>query len=174
MALTVGFTTSQTLGESSYITITDTSTGTDASIVARKVYITDKDGNYYVEEGNEEDFTDWDDFPATTTLSLDILTQDRALNVRVDWVASGDVVGYTLTQLQVYTLYSKSYFFDSIKAQSENNLLKEHANFFYNIIRLLISIKEAEDSQSLLNDITSAQAALNRAKQIVDNPSFLY
>jgi hypothetical protein len=174
MALTPLITTEQTLGSPSIITINDDSTGTDVAVVTRRVYVTDKDGEYYVEDGNAEIYTEWDDFPDTLTLDLDILTQDRALNIRVDWLNISDEVLYTLTVLQDYTLYAKTYFLNGIKAQSENNSLKEHANFYYNLIRLLVSIKEADDSVTLLSDITSSQAALNRAKQIVDNPSYLF
>ena len=174
MPLTQNFTTSQTLGESSIITITDTSTGTDAAVVSRRVTLTDYHGTTYVEEGTTTTYEEWTNFPGTTTIDLDVLLQDRALNVKVDWVNSGGTVLYTKTLLQDYTLYAKTYYLNSIKAQSANNKLKTHANFYMNLIKLLVSIKEADDSVTLLADITSSQAALNRAKEIVDNPSYLY
>lgn len=178
MAITQNFTTSQVLGESSEIVITDTSTGTDVLVLSRRVYFTDKDGLYYNEDNLTGSATsvyeEWTDFPATTTITLDVLNQDRALNVRVDWLNVSNVVLYTKTTLQDYTLSAKTVYINNIKAQSSNNSLKEHANFYYNLIRLLISIKEADDSVTLLADISSSQAALNRAKKIVDNPSYFY
>ena len=176
MALSVNFTTSQTLGLSTKITLADTTTGTDSPllVVSRRVYLTDKDGETYVEDGTTTAYEVWDGYPGTTTITLDVLTQDRALNVRVDWVDSGGVALYTKTILQDYTLYAKTLYINSIKAQSSNNSLKNHANFYYNIIKLLVSIKEADDSVTLLDDISSSQAALNRAKKIVDSPSYFY
>ena len=175
MPLTQSFTTSQTLGESDKINLTDTSTGTDVAVVSRRVTFTDYNGDTFVEEGTATTYEVWDNFPGTTTITLDVLAgRDRAFNVRVDWVNISGTVLYTSTVLQNYVLYAKSYFIDSIKAQSNNNKLKNHANFYLNLLRLEISIKESADAILLLDDITSSQAALNRAKQIVDNPSNLY
>ena len=178
MPLTQSFTTSQVLGESSNIVLTDTSTGTDVLVVSRRVYITDKNGLYYGEDGETSTtaiYTEWDNFPGTTTLTIeDVLTQDRSVNVRVDWIEEDGDVRYTATDLQDYTLYAKTLYINSIKAQSNNNQLKAHANFYINMIKLLISIKEADDSVTLLDDISSSQAALNRAKKLVDNPSYFY
>ena len=176
MAIVQGFTTSQTLGEPDKINLTDTSTGTDAAVVSRRVYITDKDGIYYTEDGTSATsaYEEWANFPSTTTLTLDILTQDRAFNIRVDWINVSGTVLYTEPELQDYTLYAKTYYINSIKSQSSNNQLKNHANFYINLIKLLVSIKEADDSVLLLSDISSSQAALNRAKKLVDNPSYFY
>jgi len=178
MPLLVNFTTSQILGLSNKVTLTDTTTGTDSPllVVSRRVYFTDKDGVYYTEDGASDTaaYEVWVDFPATTTKTLAVLTQDRALNVRVDWVDAGGAVIYTKTILQAYTLYAMTTYINSIKAQSSNNSLKTHANFYQTLIKLLVSIKEANDSVTLLGDISSSQAALNRAKKIVDSPSYFY
>ena len=175
MPLTQSFTTSQTLGESSKINLTDTSTGTDVAVVSRRVTFTDYNGDTFVEEGTTTTYEEWTNFPGTTTITLDVLDgSDRAFNVRVDWVNVSGVVLYTATLLQNYTLYAKTYYINSIKAQSNNNKLKNHANFYINLLKLEVSIKESADSILLLVDITSSQAALNRAKTIIDNPSYLY
>lgn len=175
MPLTQSFTTSQTLGLPGKINLTDTSTGTDVAVVSRRVTFTDYNLATYVVVGTTTSYEVWSNFPGTTTKTLDVLNgSDRALNVRVDWINVSGTVLYTYTLLQSYTLYAKTYFLNSIKAQSSNNKLKAHANFYLNLIKLLVSIKEADDAVTLLADITSSQAALTRAKTIVDNPSYLY
>lgn len=171
MALSQLFSISQTIGFPSKIILTDSSTGTDAAVVKRRVYITDKDGNYIVVSGTTTDYEEWDDFPATTTITLDLLTSDKAVNVRCDWLNTANTVLYTLTLLRDFTLYAKTYYFSLIKAQSSNPKLKDSANYYQNFIKLLVSIKEADDSVLLLSDISSSQAALNRANTLISSPS---
>lgn len=171
MALTQDFSTSQTLGESSKITLTDGSTGTDAAVVSRRISLIDKDGEYLVKEGTTTDYEVWADFPTTTTIELDVLDgQDRALNVRVDWVNSGGTVLYTKTTLSQFSLYAKTYYLNLIKSQQAVEKLKDSGNYYLNLIKLEASIKQAADAVTLLQDIHSAQGALNRAKKLIDNP----
>lgn len=172
MAISPSFTRGQTLGLPSEINLVDTSTGVDSqSITKRRVYITDKDGNYIVEDGTTTDYEEWNDYPATTTKTLDVLTYDRAVNIRVDWLNAADAVQQTSTLLSDFTLYAVTYFIFLCKSQSSNDRLRNSANFYQNYIKLLVSIKEADDAVTLLSDISSSQAALNRARTLIDNPS---
>lgn len=172
MAISPNFSRGQTIGLPSQINLVDTSTGSDTqSITKRRVYITDKDDNYIVAEGNEEDYTEWNNYPATTTLTINCLTRDRAVNVRVDWLNSSNVVQQSVTLLSAFKLYALTYYIFLCKAQSSNIKLRDSANFYQNYIKLLVSIKEADDSVTLLEDIGSSQAALNRAYDLINNPS---
>jgi hypothetical protein len=174
MPLTVSFTVSQTLGLPNKITLTDTSTGTDVAVVSRRVTFTDKDGKTYVQSGTATTYEVWGGFPGTTTISLDVLDRDRALYVRVEWVNSGGTVLYTSTLLRQLPLYAKTYYLNLIKAMQAVEKLKDSANFYYHLINLETSLKQASDAVDLLNDIHSAQAALNRAKKLIDNPSYFF
>lgn len=174
MAIVQNFTSGQVTGLPSQIVLTDTSTGTDSAITGRRVYLSDLNGDYYVESGTTTDYELWVDFPTTTTITLDVLTADKALNVRVDWVNSVGVVLYTLTTLTLFYMYARVYRIALIKAQSSRPKLIDSANFYYNTMRLNSSIKEAIISIEDMNDISSAQAALSRAKQLIDNPSYFY
>jgi hypothetical protein len=170
--ITPNFTRGQTLGLPSQINLVDTSTGSDSqSITKRRVYITDKDGNYIVPSGTTTDYVEWDNYPGTTTLTIDALTRDMAVNIRVDWLNSSNVVQQTKTILSDFTLYAKTYYLFLCKAQSSNTKLRNNANFYQNYIKLLVSIKEADDSILLLQDISSSQAALNRAYDLIQKPS---
>lgn len=172
MAISQLFTTAQTLGLPSKVLLTDTSTGSDTeSITKRRVYITDKDGTSIVETGTTTSYEEWNDYPATTTITLDLLTQDRAVDIRVDWLNSSNVVKQTLTLRRDFTLYAITYYIFLIKSQSSNPKLKDSANYYINLLKLLSSIKEADDSITLLNDISSSQAALNRAKNLIASPA---
>lgn len=170
--ITPNFTRGQTIGLPSEINLVDTSTGVDSeSITKRRVYITDKDGNYLVEDGTTTNYEEWNDYPETTNLTLDVLTKDMAVNVRVDWLTAANAVVQTVTKLSDFTLYAKTYYIFLCKAQSSNEKLRNSANFYQNYIKLLVSIKEADDAVTLLADISSSQAALNRANSLISTPS---
>jgi hypothetical protein len=172
MALTENFTASQALGYPSQIIFTDTSTGSDGAVAARRIYSVDSDGNYIVETGTTTDYEVWP--YADASITLDLLTIDRALYITVEWVNSGGAVLYTKTELTVFRLYSITYYIYLIKTQSSNIKLRENANFYLNEIRLLCSLQEAYDAVYYAGDISSSQAALTRAKQLVDNPSYFF
>lgn len=178
MSLTQSFSTSQTLGQETKITLTDTSTGTDVTVVSRRVILTDNKGLYYNEDNlfgtTTAVYSTWSDFPTTTTVTLTVLNRDRTFNVRVNWVDIDGNTVVTYLLLREFTLYAKQCYFNLIKAQTAVEKLRENANYYQKLIKLLVSIKEAEDSVDSLIDISSSQAALNRAKQVVDNPSYFY
>ena len=77
MPLTPNFSTSQAVGEPSVITVTDTSTGSDAAIASRRVYLVDYEGNYVVAAGTTTAYTPWP--LAQTSIDIDCLTEDMAL-----------------------------------------------------------------------------------------------
>lgn len=171
MALTVNFTTSQVYGSPSQIVFADTSTGTDAAVVSRKIYMTDESGDPVVVSGTTTSYELWSGFPGTTGITLAALIKDMALNIRVDWVNISGTVLYTKTVLTHFPVYAKDYYIFLIKAQSSNRKLKTHANFYPNLIKLIVEIKVAYDSIALIYDISSCQAALDRAKELIDNPA---
>lgn len=172
MALSENFTSSQTLGAPNEITLTDTSTGTDAAVTARRITLTDFVGDTYVQDGTETSYEVWDDFPSTTTKTLDVLTRDRALYIKVDWVNSSGTVLYTKTVLTNCNKYALDFYVNTlIKSQSSRRTLIDHANFYNNEIRLLCSLREAKDAVELIADIASAQGALDRAHKLINSPS---
>lgn len=172
--LTENFSSDQVLGLSNKITLTDLSTGSDGSVVARRVYLTDNKGATYVESGTTTAYSLWSNFPSTTTITLDVLTQDRCLWVRVDWVDISGTVRYSKTVLTLFYLYARTYRIFLVKCMSANEKLPNLANFYYNFIRLNSSIQEAITSVEDITDISSAQAALNRAKELITKPSYFF
>lgn len=92
MAITVSFTTEQTIGEPQNITINDTSTGTDGTAVSRRIYLVDNLGNYITENGSSTSvaYTTWP-LAQGSSITLDVLEQDMALNITLCYVTSGGV-----------------------------------------------------------------------------------
>lgn len=171
---TQNFTATQVWGTPNEILLTDTSTDLNVAVVKRRVTITDKDNTGIVESGTTTTYEEWNDYPATTTLTLAVLDSDKAVDVKVDWLNTSNTVLYTKTIRYCFSLYAKQFYVGLIKSQSSNDKLKSFGNYYQNLIKLLVSIKEAEDSITLLDDISSSQAALNRAKKLIDSPYNFY
>lgn len=172
MPLSPDFTADQVYGAANQIVLTDTSTGSDGAIAARRVYITDKDGNPVVKQGTTTTYELWQ--YANATIDLPVLLKDMALNIRVDWVDSGSNVLYSKPILTYFRLYALTYYIFLLKSQSSNTKLIDHANFYINEIKLLCSLQEANTAIVIAADITSAQAALSRAKELIDHPSYFF
>lgn len=171
MALVANFSASQTYGEESIVTLTDTSTGTDVAVTKRRVYLIQDDGSYLVPDGTTTDYVEWDDFPATTTINIDALDQDYALNIRVDWLDVNDTVLYTKTRLYCFTLYGETQLYSLTQGQSANPLLSSDTFFYTNKMKLRVDIDDANQAVQQGGDITAAQQALNRAMEYVNNAS---
>lgn len=170
MPLTPAFSTTQPAGDASVITITDESTGTDVTITKRRVYLQKDDGTYLVPDGITTDYVEWDSFPSDTSIDIDALDKDYALNVTVQWLTSANVITYSDADLVLCKRYADLFSYDLIDMQSSNDKLVTHANYYFNEVRLYCCIQEAVKAVTN-GKISSAQAALNRAKVIFDEQS---
>ena len=96
MALTPNFSASQNYGTPNIITLTDTSTGSDATITKRRIYLLQSNGTYLVPTGTTTNYIDWDMTNTTTreplTIALNVLTQDTALSITVEWLTAVNVM----------------------------------------------------------------------------------
>lgn len=176
MPLTPNFSTSQTVGEPSVITVTDTSTGSDAAIASRRVYLVDYEGNYVVEGSNTTtDYTPWP--LAQTSIDIDCLTEDMALSVVVTWNNSAGVQLYTTTQLTGFTLFNESFYYSLTQGQaavSNPSFILQDTAYFYNKSRLRSLIDSGDQAISLGADITSAQACYDLATVMVNNQNIYF
>lgn len=169
MALTPNFSATQTLGSPSIITLTDTSTGTDVLVTKRRVYLAKADGTYLVPDGTTTDYVEWNDFPATTSIDIDCLDKDYALNITVQWLNVSSTVLYTKTTLVLVTLYNETFTFSLVQGQRSNPLLMSNVNYRFNQSALRVEIDNATTAVNTWGDIDAAQSCLDRAKAISDN-----
>lgn len=84
MSFLPSFTVSQPIGENNIVTVTDTSTGTNSAINARRVYLRKSDGTFLVPEGTATDYVDW--AWVDTSIDIDVLDKDYALEITVEWL----------------------------------------------------------------------------------------
>ncbi len=161
MPFVQNFETSQTVGVPEGINLEDTSTGIDADIFERKVYFQISDGSYLVEDGTTTDYEIWP--YADTTITFDVLDEDEAINIRVDWVNSIGTVLYTKTILTGFTLFNETFDYGLTQQLAGNPILINDNNFFFSKMSLRVYIDSGNNALSLGSDITSAQICYSKA-----------
>lgn len=175
MSYTQDFSTTQTVGYPSQINLTDSGSGSDAAIVSRRIYLVDAEGNYVVPTGTT---TDYVNFPivllATDEITIDCLTVDSALDITVQWLNVSNVVLYSKTHLKGFTLYNETLYYSLTQTQASQaqppNVMQD-TNYYLNKITLRTNIDDGNQAITYGDDITTAQAAYDRATLMVTNES---
>ena len=181
MATVPNFTASQSSGTPSIIQLNDTSTGTNTSSIAkRRVYLLQANGTFLVPAGTTNDYCDWAiTDPATvpfppTSVSLNVLSQDSALSITVQWLTSSNVVVTSKTISFAFTAYNETFYYGLTESQVANANLTASTNWYQNKLILRVELDSAVQAVTFASDIFSAQAALNRATFISTNSSYFF
>lgn len=161
MPLSASFSASQNYGLPSVIKLTDTSTGSDASIASRRVYLTKQNGSFLVPSGTTTDYIVW--LYANSTISIDALDKDYSLNVVVQWLDSDGNVLYTSSQTYGFTLYNEQFLYDLTQDQTSNYTIIQDANYYNNKMQMRVEIDSGDQAIELANDIAGAQGCYDRA-----------
>jgi hypothetical protein len=172
MPLSPNFTASQNSGTPNLIFLTDTSTGSDGTITKRRIYLLQSDGTYLVPAGTVTDYIEWALVDVTT--SLNVLIQDTALSITVQWLTSVNVVVANKTTSFAFTAYNETFYYGLTESQVANANLTASTNWYQTKMILRVELDSAYQAISFASDIFSAQAALNRATFISTNQSYFF
>jgi hypothetical protein len=172
MPLSPNFTASQNSGTPNLIFLTDTSTGSDGTITKRRIYLLQSDGTYLVPAGTVTDYIEWALVDVTT--SLNVLIQDTALSITVQWLTASNVVVATKTTSFAFTAYNETFYYGLTESQVANANLTASTNWYQTKMILRVELDSAYQAISFASDIFSAQAALNRATFISTNQSYFF
>ena len=172
MPLTPNFTASQVISTPNLLILEDTSTGSDAAITTRRVYMQKSDGTYLVESGTTTDYEVWS-LATGNTISFNVLDKDYALNITVEWRDNSNVL-YTKTTTYCFSTYAKIYNVKLSKAQISTPERLDGDNWLSTKFALNTYIRAADDAITLGAGISIAQLSLNKAKFIIDNPKLVY
>ena len=172
MPLVPNFTASQYSGTPSVITLTDTSTGSDVTITSRRVYLLQANGTFLVPAGNTTDYILWDLVDAS--ISIDVLSQDSALSITVQWMKAGNTVVTSKTISFAFTAYNETFYYGLTESQVANANLTASTNWYQTKLILRVEIDSADQAITFASDIYSAQAALNRATFISTNQAYFF
>ena len=172
MPISPSFTASQNSGTPNLIFLTDTSTGSDVTITKRRIYLLQSNGTYLVPTGTTTDYIEW--ALVDTTTSLNVLIQDTALSITVEWLTAANVVVDSLTTSFAFTAYNETFYYGLTESQVANANLTASTNWYQTKMILRVELDSAYQAISFASDIYSAQAALSRATFISTNQSYFF
>lgn len=156
MALNVSFTAKSVAGVASDILFTDTSTGSDGTIVTRRIYTYIDTGALIVQKGTATDYELWDF--ADTTIRLNLLTKDRAVKLYVEWRNGADAVVYDYTINGIgFTEYNENFSYQLTKLLAANPLLFGDNNYRKNKSDLRDAIDSGNQALTQATSLYNAQ-----------------
>jgi len=172
MSFVPNFSIAQTL-TASQIVFTDTSTGSDASIADRQIFLQKIDGTYLVPSGTS---TSYIDFPLSSgaTNTVTVLDTDYALNITINWVNSTNATLYTKTYLFNLNQYSWNFAYSLLQTQASSPATVNNNDFWNNNIRLFVDIFNSDTAVVMGNDQYSAQFALEDANYLRNNQNLYF
>ena len=172
MPFSPNFTVSQIPSNPALLVIDDTSTGSDPLIVSRVIYITNYNGDAVVPQGV---LTSYIPFPYPgNSMTINLLTEDSALNVRIEWLNAGGGVLYDVNTNYCFSQYSKQFLYYLIQLQSLTYNIIQDNNYWGNVGIFWTNVVGAINSVEVGNDIYSSQVCLNRANFMAQNQAIYF
>ena len=172
MSFSPAFTVSQSAADPSLVVFTDTSTGSDGSITKRRIYVVDSQGNYIVPSGVTTTYINWP--LATNPLSVDILTQDTACEITVEWLNSGNTVLYDSTDKFCLDEYGRQFFYYLISILAASPSILEDTSYKNNLNNFYTYLVGAENAVQLAGDIAASQQMLNLETNMQNNQQMYF
>lgn len=174
MPLTVSATAESVAGEPSDILFTDESTGSDGTITSRRIYLSDKDGNFIVEEGSSLEYSVWA-LPLATPITLDLLTKDMACKIVFQWLNVSNVVvdDYTIDAIG-FTEYNENFDYQTTQLMSSNPKLIDDNNFFNNKTKIRTFIDAGNKAITRDSDLSNAQLCYDAATDLRTSSQYFF
>jgi len=172
MSFIANFTASQYSGTPSIITLTDVSVGSDVTIAKRRIYLLQANGTFLVPAGTTTTYIDWP--LASVSINLDVLAQDTALSITVQWLTSANAVVTSKVTSFAFTAYNETFYYGLTESQVANSNLSASTNWYQTKLVLRVELDSADQAITFASDIYSAQAALNRATYISTNQALFF
>jgi hypothetical protein len=161
--MTPAFTVSQSSITPQNVTVTDTSTSVTGSITQRRIYVQDAYGNYLTGDGTIN-YDAW--ALANPSITLDILTEDTAANIKVDWLNVSNVVVETLNDNYPFSKFGKQFFFYLVQLQGLTPGVYQDSNYSGNLAIFWSNVVAGDNAVTDGNDISGAQNCYNRANEM--------
>ncbi len=174
MSLSVNFSVAQVSGEPGQIVFTDLTTGTDGAVVARRIYLRNSDGQLEVPEGTSTEYVLWDNFPGTTTITVDLPLEAKAYTITVEWVNSGGTSLYDKTLVREFTLYLEEFDYQLRQLMASNPLLTNDNDFFKNKSLLRTLIDSGNNAITQAGDTYNAQLCYDQATELMNTSQYSF
>jgi len=104
---------------------------------------------------------------------MNVLTQSTAPTIRVQWCA-GAVVVDTYTDTFCFDLYDYVFALGLLSNQTGNPSIIQDANYYSNFTQFIVNLFNAESAIEFGGDVYSAQSALDRNQNLINNDSLYF
>lgn len=175
MAFVEDFSVSQSSGTPESLTALDTSTGSDINITQRRIYLLQADGTYLVPSGVDTDYIEW--ALATNPLTIsNILTQDTALSVTVQWLDINNAVLYSKTTAYGFDAFGQTFFYGLSDGQVPitNPPVALSTNYYQNKVQFYCYLVSAAQAIIYASDIVKAQISYDADQAMINNQNFYF
>lgn len=175
MALTVSFTAESVSGSPESVLFTDTSTGSDAAVTSRRIYVSDTNGDFIVEAGTTTEYEVWA-IPLATPITLDLFTtSDKAVKIVVQWLNVSNVVLYDYTiDATGFTEWNEEFLYGQTQLMTANPLLINDNNFWDNYTKVRTLIDAGNKAILFASDLYNAQLCYDAATEIRDKSQYYF
>lgn len=167
MSFTPIFVVSQTTGQPSIIKLTDNSIGSDVAITQRRIYLQISDNSYLVPSGTTTNYIVWP--YADSTIDVNVLNEDMAVDITVEWLDVSNTVLYTKTQLYLFPMYNKVFFAGLQGRQASTPNITQDINYYTNRSIMWGHIVSAMNAVEIGDDIYGAQNSIDKATYMMNN-----
>jgi hypothetical protein len=178
MAFTASYTVQQSADSASLI-ITDTSSYTSepkSGFTGRRLYLYKVDGTTYVPVGTTTDYVDFSyiTYPGDV-ITITGFTQDLCLRIQMNCIKSSPVSGsvYTVSNVVSMVGYTYSAIYNAAQIAATNPS-RISDRVYFDSLRELQREKVTAVNAGTYGDQFAAQAALNRAKDIINEANIRF
>lgn len=154
------FTVSQSAITPQNFTVTDTSSGSLGTITQRRIYVQDAYGNYLTGNGTVN-YDEW--ILANSTITLDVLTEDLAVDILVEWLNVSDVIVNSLDNTYPLSEFNKQFFYYLIQNLGLKPETYQDTNYSGNLSIFWANVVAGINAVTYGNDIAAAQNCFSRA-----------
>lgn len=172
MPFVESFSVSQNSNSINILTLTDTSTGSDSAIVSREIFITTGDGTPIVPAGTITPFIVW--ALANASINLNIISQDFALQIIVNWLDVNGSVLYTTGNVYLFTAYTEQFIYGLTQLQAANPIIPADNDFYSNKMQLRVLVDSATNAVAIASDQMAAQSCLNQAAYMISQKNLFF
>lgn len=149
--------------------LTDTSTGSDANLTGRQVFLYQADNTLLVPVIN---------WPiGDSTIEINQLTQDYALNILVVWTSSDPLPSpstYTYSQIYAFTGFGEQFYYQLTQNQTSTPDIIQDTNYFNSKMILRVELDSATQAINVGSDLYSAQGCITRYQYLIQNSNYFF
>ena len=175
MAFVPDFSFEEFSGAPANVLGTDLSTDVPGTVASRKIYFIQADGTYLVPTGTTTNYIDW--ALATNPITIaDLLSQDTAVDARVDWLDSGGVVVDTLTKAVLWQEFGRNFYDGLVLSQVPITLpsIQNSTNYWDNLSMLQSLLNSSYQAIVRNSDVYSSQVCNDAVQNIINNQQYYF